>query len=467
MFEQLIRFSIAQRMLVLLAAIGLALAGAYSFQNLPIDAVPDITNVQVQINTQAPGYSPLEAEQRVTFLIETVMAGLPNLQQTRSLSRYGLSQVTVIFKEDTDIFYARQMVNERITQARDKLPPGLTPEMGPIATGLGEIYLWTVEANKDAHKLDGSPYTDTDLREIQDWVIKPQLRNVPGVTEINSIGGYVKEYQIAPNPERLASLGISLNDLVSAINRNNHNAGAGYIEKRGEQYLVRAPGQLRTVDDIADVIIKNAAGVPVRVRDVAGVVIGRELRTGAATADGREVVLGTVFMLMGQNSSIVSQAVDRKMGEINRNLPKGIRAVTVYDRTHLVDKAIRTVRNNLLEGAVLVIAVLFVFLGNLRAALLTAMVIPLAMLFTFVGMVQYKVSANLMSLGALDFGIIIDGAVVIVENCIRRLAHAQQLMGRPLSKEERFTEVFEAAKESRRPLLFGQFIIIVVYKKTF
>ena len=467
MFEQLIRFSIAQRMLVLLAAIGLALAGAYSFQNLPIDAVPDITNVQVQINTQAPGYSPLEAEQRVTFLIETVMAGLPNLQQTRSLSRYGLSQVTVIFKEDTDIFYARQMVNERITQARDKLPPGLTPEMGPIATGLGEIYLWTVEANKDAHKLDGSPYTDTDLREIQDWVIKPQLRNVPGVTEINSIGGYVKEYQIAPNPERLASLGISLNDLVSAINRNNHNAGAGYIEKRGEQYLVRAPGQLRTVDDIADVIIKNAAGVPVRVRDVAGVVIGRELRTGAATADGREVVLGTVFMLMGQNSSIVSQAVDRKMGEINRNLPKGIRAVTVYDRTHLVDKAIRTVRNNLLEGAVLVIAVLFVFLGNLRAALLTAMVIPLAMLFTFVGMVQYKVSANLMSLGALDFGIIIDGAVVIVENCIRRLAHAQQLMGRPLSKEERFTEVFEAAKESRRPLLFGQFIIIVVYLPIF
>ena len=306
MFESLIRFSIAQRMLILLLSVGVAIAGIYSYQRLPIDAVPDITNVQVQINTLAPGYSPLEAEQRVTYPLETVMAGLPNLQQTRSLSRYGLSQVTVIFKEDTDIFFARQLVNERITQARDKLPPGLTPEMGPIATGLGEIYLWTVEASAEARKPDGSPYTDTDLREIQDWVIKPQLRNVPGVTEINSIGGYVKEYQIAPYPERLASLGVSLADLVSAIDRNNHNTGAGYIEKRGEQYLVRAPGQLRTVEDIRDVIIKNSSGVPVRVRDVADVGIGQELRTGAATADGKEVVLGTVFMLMGQNSGVVS-----------------------------------------------------------------------------------------------------------------------------------------------------------------
>ena len=467
MFEKLIRFSIAQRLLVLMAAFGVALAGIYSYQRLPIDAVPDITNVQVQINTQAPGYSPLEAEQRVTYPIETVMAGLPDLQQTRSLSRYGLSQVTVIFNEGTDIFFARQMVNERISQARDKLPPGLTPTMGPIATGLGEIYLWTVEAETSARKPDGSAYTDTDLREIQDWVIKPQLRNVPGVTEINSIGGYVKEYQIAPNPERLASLGVSLSDLVSAVDRNNHNMGAGYIEKRGEQYLVRAPGQLRTVEDIRDVIIKNASGVPVRVRDVAEVSIGQELRTGASTADGREVVLGTVFMLMGQNSRIVSQAVDQKMAEINRNLPKGVHVVTVYDRTNLVDKAIRTVRNNLLEGAILVIVVLFVFLGNLRAAIITALVIPLAMLFTFTGMVSYQVSANLMSLGALDFGIIVDGAVVIVENCIRRLAHAQLALGRPLTREDRFTEVFEAARESRRPLLFGQFIIMVVYLPLF
>jgi cobalt-zinc-cadmium resistance protein CzcA len=423
--------------------------------------------VQVQINTLAPGYSPLEAEQRVTYPLETVMAGLPNLQQTRSLSRYGLSQVTVIFKEDTDIFFARQLVNERITQARDKLPAGLTPEMGPIATGLGEIYLWTVEASAEARKPDGSTYTDTDLREIQDWVIKPQLRNVPGVTEINSIGGYVKEYQIAPNPERLASLGVSLADLVSAIDSNNHNRGAGYIEKRGEQYLVRAPGQLRNVEDIRDVIIKNSAGVPVRVRDVAEVGIGQELRTGAATADGKEVVLGTVFMLMGQNSGVVSEAVDRKMAEINRNLPKGVRIITVYDRTNLVDKAIRTVRNNLLEGAILVIVVLFGFLGNLRAAIITAAVIPLSMLFTFTGMVQYQVSANLMSLGALDFGIIIDGAVVIVENCIRRLAHSQITLGRTLTQEERFAEVFEASKESRRPLLFGQVIIMVVYLPIF
>ena len=467
MFESLIRFSIAQRMLILLLAVGVAIAGIYSYERLPIDAVPDITNVQVQINTVAPGYSPLEAEQRVTYPLETVMAGLPNLQQTRSLSRYGLSQVTVIFKEDTDIFFARQLVNERITQARDKLPAGLTPEMGPIATGLGEIYLWTVEASAEARKADGTTYTDTDLREIQDWVIKPQLRNVPGVTEINSIGGYVKEYQIAPDPERLASLGVSLADLVSAIDSNNHNRGAGYIEKRGEQYLVRAPGQLRNVEDIRDVIIKNSAGVPVRVRDVAEVGVGQELRTGAATADGKEVVLGTVFMLMGQNSGVVSEAVDRKMAEINRNLPKGIRIITVYDRTNLVEKAIRTVRNNLLEGAILVIVVLFGFLGNLRAAIITAAVIPLSMLFTFTGMVQYQVSANLMSLGALDFGIIIDGAVVIVENCIRRLAHSQLTLGRTLSQEERFAEVFEASKESRRPLLFGQVIIMVVYLPIF
>lgn len=317
------------------------------------------------------------------------MAGLPGLQQTRSLSRYGLSQVTVIFDEDTDIFFARQLVNERIAMARERLPAGLTPTLAPIATGLGEIYLWTVEADTDAKKPDGTPYTDTDLREIQDWVIKPQLRNVPGVTDINSIGGYVKEYQVAPNPERLASVGVSMSELVSAIDHNNQNAGAGYIEKRGEQYLVRVPGQLKTVDDIRDVIVKNASGVPVRVRDVAEVGIGRELRTGAVTLNGRETVLGTVFMLIGQNSRNVSQAVDRKMVEINRNLPKGVHAVTVYDRTDLVDKAIATVQKNLLEGAVLVIAVLFFFLGNLRAAIITAAVIPLAMLFTLTGMVQY------------------------------------------------------------------------------
>ncbi len=467
MFEKLIRFSIAQRLMIMLAAVMLVAVGVYSYLRLPIDAVPDITNVQVQINTYAPGYSPLETEQRITFPVETVMAGLPGLQQTRSLSRYGLSQVTVIFDEDTDIFFARQLVGERIAQARERLPAGLTPALSPIATGLGEIYLWTVEADKDAKKADGTPYTDIDLREIQDWVIKPQLRNVPGVTDINSIGGYVKEYQVAPNPVRLASVGVSMGELVSAIDHNNQNAGAGYIEKRGEQYLVRVPGQLKSMDDIRDVIVKNAAGVPVRVRDVAEVLIGRELRTGAVTLNGRETVLGTVFMLIGQNSREVSQAVDRKMKEINRNLPKGVHAVTVYDRTILVDKAIATVQKNLLEGAVLVIAVLFFFLGNLRAAVITAAVIPLAMLFTLTGMVQYKVSANLMSLGALDFGIIVDGAVVIVENCIRRLAQAQHDKGRLLTRDERFDEVFESARESRRPLLFGQFIIMVVYLPIF
>jgi cobalt-zinc-cadmium resistance protein CzcA len=467
MFERLIQFAIAQRWLVLLLVAGMAALGVYSYQKLPIDAVPDITNVQVQINTSAPGYSPLETEQRVTFPIESVMAGLPNLEQTRSLSRYGLSQITIVFKDGTDIFFARQMVSERIQEARTRLPADVAPAMGPVSTGLGEIYMWTVEAGPGAKKADGKPYTPTDLREIQDWIVKPQLRNVVGVTEINVIGGYAKEYQVAPDPQRLASHGLSLQDVVTALDRNNGNAGAGYIEKNGEQLLVRAPGQVRSLDDIRDIIVGGADGVPLRIRDVAAVDIGRELRTGAATENGEEVVLGTVFMLTGQNSRAVSQAVDRKMVDINRSLPSGVRAVTVYDRTVLVDKAIQTVKKNLLEGAVLVIAVLFLFLGNIRAALITAMVIPLAMLFTFTGMVTAKVSANLLSLGALDFGIIVDGAVVIVESCVRRLAHAQLRLGRPLTRAERHEEVFAAAREARRPLLFGQLIIMVVYLPIF
>ncbi|WP_431129735.1 CusA/CzcA family heavy metal efflux RND transporter [Variovorax paradoxus] len=467
MFERVIRFSIEQRWLILLAVLGMAALGIFSYQKLPIDAVPDITNVQVQINTAAPGYSPLEAEQRVTYPIETVMAGLPGLQQTRSLSRYGLSQVTVIFEDGTDIYFARQLVNERIQSARESMPSGISPVIGPISTGLGEIYLWTVEAEEGAKKADGKPYTPTDLREIQDWIIKPQLRNVKGVTEINSIGGYAKEFQIAPDPAKLLAHGLTMTDLVAALERNNANVGAGYIEKRGEQYLIRAPGQVKSVEDIGNVILGNASGVPLRVRDVADVGIGQELRTGAATDNGREVVLGTVFMLIGENSRTVSQAVDRKMQEINRTLPAGVKAVTVYDRTVLVDKAIATVKKNLLEGAVLVIAILFLFLGNMRAALITALVIPLSMLFTFTGMVNQKISANLMSLGALDFGIIIDGAVVIVENCVRRLAHAQAKHGRPLTRSERFHEVFAASQEARRPLLFGQLIIMIVYLPIF
>ncbi|WP_282413290.1 CusA/CzcA family heavy metal efflux RND transporter [Pseudomonas sp. PS01299] len=467
MFERLIQFAIEQRIIVLLAVLLMAGLGVASYQKLPIDAVPDITNVQVQINTGAAGFSPLETEQRITFPIETAMAGLPALEQTRSLSRSGLSQVTVIFKDGTDLFFARQLVNERLQIAREQLPEGAEAVMGPISTGLGEIFLWTVEAQEGALKDDGSAYTPTDLRVIQDWIIKPQLRNVPGVAEINTIGGFAKEYQIAPDPKRLAAYKLTLTDLVTALERNNANVGAGYIERSGEQLLIRAPGQVASTEDIANIVMANVDGTPIRVKNVATVEIGRELRSGAATENGREVVLGTVFMLIGENSRTVSQAVASKLEQINKSLPQGVIAVPVYDRTHLVDKAIATVKKNLIEGAILVIAILFLFLGNIRAALITAMVIPLSMLFTFTGMFSNKVSANLMSLGALDFGIIVDGAVVIVENTLRRLAHAQQHHGRLLTRAERFKEVFAAAKEARRPLIFGQLIIMVVYLPIF
>ncbi|CDZ94953.1 CusA/CzcA family heavy metal efflux RND transporter [Stutzerimonas stutzeri] len=467
MFERILRFAIEQRWLVLLAVLGMAGVGVYSYQRLPIDAVPDITNVQVQINAAVPGASPLETEQRVTFPIETAMAGLPHLRQTRSLSRSGFAQITVIFEDGTDLYFARQLVSERLQAARNELPPRVEVTLGPISTGLGEIFLWTVEAEPEARRPDGQPYTPTDLREIQDWIIKPQLRNVRGVAEINTIGGFAKEYQVAPDPKRMAAYRITLEQLVVALERNNANVGAGFIERNGEQLSIRTPGQLGSPEDIGNIVLSNAGGAPVRVRDIAEVGIGRELRSGAATDNGREVVLGTAFMLVGENSRSVSQAVAQRLETINQNLPEGISAITVYDRTDLVDKAIATVRKNLIEGAILVIAVLFLFLGNLRAALITAMVIPLSMLFTFTGMATNKVSANLMSLGALDFGIIVDGAVVIVENAIRRLAHAQEKHGRILTRTERFHEVFAAAKEARRPLIYGQLIIMVVYLPIF
>ncbi|MDH1012630.1 CusA/CzcA family heavy metal efflux RND transporter [Pseudomonas nicosulfuronedens] len=463
MFERIIRFAIEQRYLVLLAVLAMAGLGIASYQKLPIDAVPDITNVQVQVNTSAPGFTPLETEQRVTYPVETAMAGLPGLQQTRSISRSGLSQVTVIFKDGTDLFFARQLVNERLQQAREQLPEGVESAMGPISTGLGEIFLWTIEAEPGARKEDGSEYTPTDLRVIQDWVIKPQLRNVPGVAEVNTIGGFAKQFQVAPDTRRLAAYRLTLADVIAALERNNANVGAGYIERNGEQLLVRAPGQVGSLEDIANIVVANVDGTPIRLRNVAEVDLGRELRTGAATEDGREVVLGTVFMLIGENSRTVAKAAAAKLDEINRTLPAGVKAVTVYDRTQLVDKAIATVKRNLTEGAILVIAVLFLFLGNIRAALITAMVIPLAMLFTFTGMFSNRISANLMSLGALDFGIIVDGAVVIVENAIRRLAHAQQHHGRMLTRSERLHEVFAASKEARRALIYGQLIIMVVY----
>lgn len=467
MFEKLIRFSIGQRWLIMLLALGITVLGIFSYQKLPIDAVPDITNVQVQINTVAAGYAPLETEQRITYPIETAMAGLPRLEQTRSISRYGLSQVTIVFAEGTDIYFARQLVNERIGQAKEKLPAGILPEMGPVSTGLGEIFMWTVEAKEGALKADATPYSPMDLREIQDWIIKPQLRNVAGVNEINTVGGYVKQYQVAPYIDRLVARGLSLSDLVTALDNNNANLGAGYIEKSGEQYLIRVPGQVSNTEDIGNIVVDTRAGVPVRIKDVAEVEIGSESRNGAATENGQEVVLGTVFMLTGENSRTVSAAVEKKLQQINQTLPPGIVAKTVYDRTILIDKAINTVKTNLLEGALLVIAILFIFLGNIRAAIITMLVIPLAMLFTFTGMAAGKVSANLMSLGALDFGIIIDGAVVIVENCMRRLAHTQTHLGRPLTRAERFAEVFTAAQEARKPLIYGQLIIMAVYLPIF
>ncbi|MBC7945412.1 MAG: CusA/CzcA family heavy metal efflux RND transporter [Burkholderiales bacterium] len=467
MFERILKFSIAQRWTVLLLVVGMAALGVYNYQRLPIDAVPDITNVQVQINTEAPGYSPLEAEQRITFPIETVMAGLPDLENTRSVSRYGLSQVTVIFKDGTDIYFARQLVNQRIQEAKGRLPAGIEPTMGPIATGLGEIFMWTVESVPGAKKPNGTAYTPTDLREVQDWIIKPQLRTVKGVTEVNSVGGYVKQFHVTPDPAKLVEYGLSLRDLVAALEQNNANIGAGYIEKSGEQYLVRAPGQVANLDEIRNIVIGSRSGVPVRIANVAEVLMGKELRNGAATENGQEVVLGTVFMLIGENSRTVSQAVAKKLEEINQTLPEGVIAQTVYDRSTLVDKTIATVKTNLLEGAALVIAVLFLFLGNFRAALITALIIPLSMLFTFTGMFTNQVSANLMSLGALDFGIIVDGAIVIVENSMRRLSEEQARVGRVLTRGERFSVVFDASSEARRPLLYGQLIIMVVYLPIF
>ncbi|MGH8725705.1 MAG: CusA/CzcA family heavy metal efflux RND transporter, partial [Burkholderiales bacterium] len=462
MFERLLKFSIEQRWLILLATLGMAALGVYNYQRLPIDAVPDITNVQVQINTEAPGYSPLEAESRITFPIETAMSGLPNLEQTRSLSRYGLSQVTVVFEDGTDIYFARQLINERVQEVREKLPPGLEPAMGPIATGLGEIFMWTVEPKDGAKKPDGSEYTPTDLRTIQDWIVRPQLRNIPGVTDINTIGGYVKQFHVTPDPAKLIGYGLSFRDVLAALAKNNANVGAGYIEKSGEQYLIRAPGQVATLEEIRDIVVRTQRDVPIRVKDLAEVLLGKELRTGAATENGHEVVLGTVFMLIGENSRSVSQRVAAKLGEVNRTLPQGVVAKTVYDRTTLVDKTIATVATNLLEGAALVVAVLLALLGNWRAALLTAAVIPLSMLFLITGMVENKVSANLMSLGALDFGLIVDGAVIIVENCLRRLAIEQRRLGRLLDRSERFQVVFEATREVFKPSLVSVIVVALV-----
>ncbi|ENU86738.1 hypothetical protein F967_00261 [Acinetobacter sp. CIP 102637] len=467
LFDRLIQFSIRNAIWVMLFVMTWIAVGIWSYQKLPIDAVPDITNTQVQINTQANGYTALEVEQRITYPIETAMAGIPNLEQTRSISRYGLSQVTIIFKDGTDIYWARQLINQRLQEADGQLPDAVDPLMSPVSTGLGEIYQWVIKAKPDAKKEDGTPYTAMDLREIQDWIVRPQLQRVKGVAEINSIGGYNKTYIVSPDLKRLQQLQISLTEFQTALQENNENRGAGFIEENGQQLTVRVPGMLSTVEDIQNITVSVKNGLPIRVADIATVAIGHDLRTGAATYNGEETVLGIAMMMMGENSRTVAQAVDAKIQEIQPTLPKGVEIETVYDRTSLVNKAIKTVQKNLVEGAILVIVILFVFLGNFRAALITACVIPLSMLFTLTGMAEQNISANLMSLGALDFGIIVDGAVVIVENCIRRLAEAQHHAGRLLTRQERFKEVFLAAKQARKPLLFGQAIIMVVYLPIF
>ncbi|CAG0948733.1 Cobalt-zinc-cadmium resistance protein CzcA [Myxococcaceae bacterium] len=463
MLDRILRFSVSNRWLVMVGVLLLVAVGVVSFGRLPIDAVPDITNVQVQVNASAPGYSPLEAEQRVTFPLETALAGVPFLDHTRSLSRYGLSQVTAVFDEGTDIYLARQLVSERLQEVRGRLPAGIDPEMGPVATGLGEIFLYTVEAKPGTLLPDGSPATPAKLRTLQDWVIRPRLRTVPGVTEVNSIGGEVREVHVTPRPDELVAFGLGLDDVVRAVARNTQSVGAGFFERNGEQLLVRVPGHASSLDDIARIVVGHGGGVPIRIADIAAVADGAELRTGAATELGREVVLGTALMLMGENSRAVSQRVAAALDEVESSLPPGVEVKPVYDRTALVDRTIATVRTNLLEGAALVMAVLFALLGNLRAAALTALVIPLAMLFTVTGMAGGRVSANLMSLGALDFGLIVDGAVIIVENCLRRLAEACRELGRPLERRERIALAYESAREVVRPSTLGVAIIAIVY----
>jgi cobalt-zinc-cadmium resistance protein CzcA len=487
MLERIIQFSITNRLLVILVTLGFAAIGAYALLALPIDAVPDITNNQVQINTLYPAFSPLEIEKQVTFPIETALAGIPGLESTRSLSRNGFSQVTAIFKDSVDIYFARQQVTERLAAAKENLPPGSEPSMGPISTGLGEVYMWVVEfahpgglstdqtGNQPGWQNDGTYLTPERrtlktpleraayLREVQDWVIRAQLRNVPGVAGVDSIGGYVKHYAVQPDPYRMLSFALTFADIANALERNSQSTGAGYIENRGEAFIVRSSALLANEQEISEIAVGKREGIPIRIRDVATVNVGKELRTGSASQNGQEVVVGTALMLIGENSRTVAQAVHEKLAEINRTLPPDIQAKPVLNRMKLVDATIQTVEKNLIEGALLVIVVLFILLGNIRAALISALAIPLSMLLTAIGMVSSHVSGNLMSLGAVDFGLIVDGAVIIVENCIRRLTESQHHAPRLLSAKERLQIVIDATREMVRPSAFGQAIIITVY----
>jgi cobalt-zinc-cadmium resistance protein CzcA len=465
MLDQILKLSISRQGIVITLVLLLAGLGIWNFSKLPIDAVPDITNIQVVINTQSPGYTPLEVEQRVSLPLENAMAGLPRLEHTRSISRYGQSQITIVFEEGTDIYFARQLVTERLTAVKAALPVSLEPTLGPIATGLGEIFMFTVDAEPGAFNADGSAISPTDLRSTHDWIIRPQLLRVPGVVEVNPVGGFKKEILIAIDPAKLMSFGLSFKDVFNSLQANNSNRGAGFIEYNGAQWLMRVPGQATDFQDLREVVVRVRDGVPIRISDIASVGLGQELRGGASTQNGREVVMSTVFMLIGENSRVVANAVAEKLEEIKPSLPPGVTATAVYDRTKLVDKTLATVQKNLIEGALLVIAVLFLLLGNVRAALLTAAVIPLAMLMTITGMVQSGVSANLMSLGALDFGLIVDGAVIIIENCLRRLSESSKNGQQAL--DERLTVVLDATREVIRPALFGVFIITAVYVPIF
>lgn len=465
MLNSILQFSIKRHSLVMLVVLGLAGLGLWNFTKLPIDAVPDITNVQVAINTEAAGYTPLEVEQRVTWPLETALSGIPGLTYTRSLSRYGLSQVTAVFSDSTDIYFARQLISEKLSAAKAELPSGLEPQLGPISTGLGEIFMFTVDAAPDATTEAGLPITSTWLRSLHDWVIRPQLMRVPGVVEVNPSGGFEREVLVAIEPAKLLQYGVTQQDVIQAIEQNNANQGAGFIERKGAQWLIRVPGQIAQLQQLAQLPIRSDNGSVVRIADVAQVGEGRELRSGASTQNGHEVVMSTVMMLIGENSRTVAKAVGEKLDEINASLPAGISVTPVYDRTTLVDKTLQTVKTNLTEGALLVMVILFVLLGNVRAALLTAAVIPFAMLMTITGMVQTRVSANLMSLGALDFGLLVDGAIIIVENCLRRLSEQAERGELPLN--ERFELVFQATQEVIRPALFGVFIITAVYLPIF
>ncbi|MDE2361042.1 MAG: CusA/CzcA family heavy metal efflux RND transporter [Hyphomicrobiales bacterium] len=485
MIARILAFSVHHRWSVVFLSLMAAAFGVWSLSRLPIDAVPDVTNNQVQINTTAPWLSPQDIEKQVTFQIETALAGTTGLEYTRSLSRNGFSQVTAVFTDKTDIYFARQQVNERLREARASLPAGVEPRMGPVSTGLGEIYMWTVAFGPKpapgaaerpfGWRNDGSYMTPegqkltTDiekaayLRTVQNWVIRPQVKTVPGVAGVDAIGGYEKLYQVQPDPDRLVGLGLSFSDVAAALEANNASRGAGYIERNGEGYAVRANGRLETIDDVRDVVVAARGGVPIRVKDVGAVAVGADLRTGSASANGQEVVVGTALMLIGGNSRTVAAAVDAKMKEIQRTLPPDIALTTVLDRTQLVDATVHTVAKNLAEGALLVIAVLFLLLGNIRAAVITALVIPFAMLMTFTGMVETRVSANLMSLGALDFGLIVDGAVIITENTLRRLAERRHELRRNLNRAERLSAVIGSAQEMIKPSVFGQAIIMLVY----